>query len=406
MIAPAPAPLDPARLARLIRKVQDAMAALGYHHPQLLLAWARCAPLFEIDPGTPTMSVDARGKIRAGPDFVERHSPAEIAGVISHELLHLLMQHFDRRGGRDGRVWNIAGDCVINDGLRSSGIALPAGGLATPGDYTGEPTTEALYDYFMANPDDQPEGGDDAGVGEGCGVQPAPEGAESAQEGAGEASALRPGETWGDVAATAEQAARAIGKGSTGISRLLAPTQGRANWKQILGRGVALAQSAHTRDVPTYARASRRQMPGTLRPGWRGTEPKVAVVIDVSGSMNREWINNIIGECKRLRASYPAMKLFVVAHTTKVVWSGWIESDSKWEDATAFSGGTDADPAYALVGEQSVRFDVLVHFTDGELGRWPTCPARKLVVGAFGAAAEGKSQATPPPGAVLIPCAA
>lgn len=55
----------------------------------------------------------------------------EVAGVLVHEALHIIRDHDTRRrklGAEsygEGRLWNLAADCEINDDLKAAGLPLP-----------------------------------------------------------------------------------------------------------------------------------------------------------------------------------------------------------------------------------------------------------------------------------------
>jgi len=197
---------------------------------------------------------------------------------------------------------------------------------------------------------------------------------------------------------------KAIGVGSA-VERLLTPTPGKIDWRKILRTGFQLASvQSSDRQFQTYTRRNRRSpTEGAQLPGWIGADPKIAIAIDVSGSMDREWVSQIIGEVKRLCSLYPGTTAFLVTHTDRVTWEGWVRKgqDQKVVEAIGFSGGTDACDAYKAVDEAG-RFDVLVHFTDCELNIWPETTAKKLIVGAFGRGATDPHK-VPPDGSIVIP---
>lgn len=87
----------------------------------------------------------------------------ELVGAVLHECGHVFRQHFSRRGVRNPRKWNIAGDAVINKDIRDAGLSLPPGTI----DYkvegiplTAMSSTESVYEYAFGNGDD---GNDDGG---------------------------------------------------------------------------------------------------------------------------------------------------------------------------------------------------------------------------------------------------
>jgi hypothetical protein len=423
--APTRAGADPDYL-----RIRDAALLLGYRHPQFLLLWDRVRHLVTLDDTgaiTGTACVDAGGRIVFARAFLRTLSAPEIGGVLAHELLHLVYAHHLRQGGRDARIWNLAADACINGALREDGITLPAGAYFAPADYTGTLQAEPLHDHLAQNPPPPPPGGKGKGkpgedpadgdpqVGQGCGVRPAPAGAggedPADSDGQGQdpaPGALRPGETWADVRALVEATCAQIGSGSGAVRRLLQPAPARTDWRALLRRGAQIAQGAQVREAPTYAKASRRQIPGTLRPGYTSTRPRLAVVIDVSGSMDRAWVDQCVAECQRMVRTWPGLRVYVATHTDDLIWAGWIgEAEGArgaWEDATGATGGTDPAPAFRAVEASGASFDALIHFTDCELVRWERASnARRFLIGACGAGADGRPFAPFPEDAEVVP---
>ena len=56
------------------------------------------------------------------PHFIDRLDLDETKFVVAHEVMHCVYEHMVRRGGRDARLFNIAGDYVINYELKQLGV--------------------------------------------------------------------------------------------------------------------------------------------------------------------------------------------------------------------------------------------------------------------------------------------
>lgn len=56
------------------------------------------------------------------PHFIDRLDLDECKFVVAHEVMHCVYEHIIRRGGRDPRLFNIAGDYVINYELKEMNI--------------------------------------------------------------------------------------------------------------------------------------------------------------------------------------------------------------------------------------------------------------------------------------------
>ena len=413
-----------------IRKARSASIALGISHPHFLLIHARIRYVESETIGT--MGIRADGQLTIAPSFVAGLRPDELAGCMAHEMLHPTMGHHERKGARDHETWNIACDMAINEALRRDGIKLPKGAFYPPQDYTGPLSAEELCVFIQRNPQSNPKNGQGQGQGQGqgngqgsgngsgqgrpmpgqgCGMEAAPAsaGASGQGQGQGQAPGQGPGPNWKQIAIQARTMAQGIGRGTCGVAELLAPLPARVDWRSVIGFGFQMAHARPGRDYQTFsARHRRTPIAGPMFPGWRASDPKVALIIDVSGSMDRKWIARIIGESVKIAKLIPGARLFLATHTDECTWQGWIAGPGASDPtealarATAFSGGTHATPAYEAV-RAAGTFDTVIHFTDCEIETpWPENPGRKLIVGAFGPGAHRPYSALPP-GAIHIP---
>ena len=81
--------------------------------------------------GVGTMATDGK-RLVVNEDWVSSLSDDELRGVIVHEVMHIAYGHPFRRGRRDPREWNVAGDFAINRDLLSQGFTLPDSRLYDP----------------------------------------------------------------------------------------------------------------------------------------------------------------------------------------------------------------------------------------------------------------------------------
>jgi len=107
---------------------------------------ALCLRLKMIPASVPTMATDGR-RVVYSRAFVESLTPAEVEGVLAHEVMHCALAHHCRRGNRDHRVWNEAADLAINPILLENNFSLPEGALVEP-EYYGL-SAEAIYARLM-----------------------------------------------------------------------------------------------------------------------------------------------------------------------------------------------------------------------------------------------------------------
>jgi predicted metal-dependent peptidase len=143
-------------------------------------------------------------------------------------------------------------------------------------------------------------------------------------------------------------------------------------WQQKLARAVrnAVAYRAGSVDL-THSRISRRQAGLGFGPGrpvisaMHAPQPRVAVVVDTSGSMGDAELRGAISECKGILAAVGAAVEFCACdakvHELRPVRS--------WQDAVKLlkgGGGTDFAPAFEALEKKNPRPDVVVFITDGQ----------------------------------------
>lgn len=68
---------------------------------------------FGLDDTCDTAATDGT-QIFFSPEFMEKLNDAELEFILMHEILHIVLEHCIRRGERDGELFNIACDIVVN----------------------------------------------------------------------------------------------------------------------------------------------------------------------------------------------------------------------------------------------------------------------------------------------------
>lgn len=357
---------------------------------------ARLFPSLKFVPGLGTAGVSTEG-LSVDPEWAAGLSLANLAAIEFHETFHVLAGHLDqlvelgiaRRSttnpgsietvaGKEveARWANIAQDVVINELIAKLKIGrLPegcvyattltemSGGKA----YSGPMVSEDIYRWIVANVERPQQPPPPPEFGKGCSPTGLPAGID--------AVAVE------QMRAAAREAA--IGTGSM-IAEALAPRAAKVDWRKVLKNAVESSEEANDQTERSFARPSRRTFPDIIVPGLIGTESRVAVIVDVSGSVGPEWAAKAAGYIEKLGTDFPGVGIFLATHTDVLTWSGWVvpgQDRSAITDSLKFTGGTDAAPAYDAVRATKARFDAVIHFTDCELPAWPACPARKLIVG-------------------------
>jgi predicted metal-dependent peptidase len=389
-----------------MKRARKALFRLGWNHPFFAIPMGRVKLIEDTSPECPTAYVTTRGRIHLNPEFCDKLSDAELQGVVAHEICHPLFGHHTRRGERDARIFNIATDIAINEGLRASNIKLPAVAIYASTFPFGSPAwiqwnAERIYDALVQNADSLPQAGQGKPApGAGCGTEPEPgegdqegEAGEGSSDGAGDdgadwAKGKSDGELereWRQVAIQAATMARQRGdQAGNALANLTEIPRPKVRWGNVVRHGAEMAHAAAGRDSNTWSRRGRRSgAVGPQFPGWLKNAAKLAIVIDTSGSVDDQMLAQGIAETlAALRES--DLKAYLVTHDHAVQWQGWVDGKTRAATITAACkgrGGTSAHAAYKAVEAVRGRFDVLIHLTDCELS-WPAWPVntRKRVI--------------------------
>jgi predicted metal-dependent peptidase len=341
-----------------------------------------------------TMAVDKHWRCYVSPSFVAVRPVAELAAVWIHEVSHLLRDHHGRAlrlppgDGRDHHRVNVAQDLEINDDLLADGLPLPDDRVDPAG--MGLPTGLLFEAYLpMVPPTRRHTCGSGAhGRDEAWDIGASPDhGSVSAVE----AEAIRRA-----TASEIRQAARTRGNVPAGWTRwadhVLEPV---IDWRRALTGAVreAVAWASGAVDY-TYQRPSRRSaaMRGVVLPRLRRPVPRVAIVLDTSGSMDDTRIAAALGEVTGvLRAvGVGGNRVQVLACDAAVHVARRVASVG--EITLAGGGGTDMRVGIDAAMETAPKPDFVIVLTDGYTP-WPerAPAATRVIAGVIG---DGP---TPPP---------
>lgn len=336
-----------------IAALSHAKALLVLDHPFFAAILLR-RPIEWANVGTACAS--PRGTIKIDPKFVASLDTQQLIFLLAHECMHVMLMHGLRRGARDPRRWNIAGDAVINDTLMEAKVGtMIKGGVNMPG--SAARNTEDVYA-------DIPEGQDDPG-GTGMDI-------ETGSEGEGEGTPMTEGERSEIEAsikvemAQAVQAAKMQGKMPGGIARMV---EGLLNvttpWHAILERHM----TGCIQDELSWNRPARRHIASsTYLPG-RANTPRlnrVVIGVDTSGSIDEAMLRVFEAHMNRIVELCGASQLDVLycdaalqgvdAYTAE-------DFPAKFRNP-AGGGGTSFAPMFRWLDDECVSPDVFVLLTD------------------------------------------
>lgn len=357
--------------------------------------------LFEIvpvaAPGLGTFAVDAAWRLYLDPVVLHRWGAQASAGVLLHEVGHLLREHHARHAEQprhDHWRWNLAADAEINDDLLAAGVELP-GRPITPA-WLGQPDGGLAEQYFaalLADADPRP----DPSCGSGSGGHRLPVELDEQDD-----------ELPGRTAIEAEMIRRKVAEEVAGPYAGTAPGGWRRwatraleppviDWRRRLRGVVRRGLSVHAGQLDTtYRRPGRRRILGVVTPGMVQPALRVGVVLDTSGSMDPTQLGAALAELDGLcrRAGLGPGDLVVVTADVEVHEVGRLRHAGQL--VLRGGGGTDLRPALAHLATHRRRPAVVVVLTDG-FTPWPVrAPAGTTVIAVLLARRDGLVPADPP----------
>ena len=306
----------------------------------------------------PTLGVDGKANIYYNPDFIEKLPVPQIVWGLCHEIGHVIAQHALRRGSRNFKKWNVAGDAWINDMLDEAKV-----GERIPNciDMKGskDKTTEQIYDELP----DKPNGGTD-GIGtDGIG--------DDIIEG-DNGKPLNPDEVKEMEAeikvqvAEAAQIAKMRGKLSSKLQDIVSDIlYVKTPWYEIVEKYMTtmVAQGQ------TWRRPNRRftdnYLPSVDKLPMMG---EVVVQVDVSGSISAQETAHYNGHLSRIIEQCRPSKVHVLYTDTQVVRHDEFEQDEEFKIDYFSGGGTDMPAGFAYCDEHGIEPELFVCLTDGYTG--------------------------------------
>ncbi|WP_246561756.1 vWA domain-containing protein [Streptomyces roseirectus] len=349
----------------------------------------------------PTMAVDGYWRCYVSPGFVERTPVEELAGVWVHEVSHLLRDHHGR-GDRVARArglegagerlrMNIAADLEINDDIYGDGLVRPSGAVTPAGLRLREGLLmEEYLREFQLGPSTAEFVWLDCGSGadgRARGWDLGPDGADGLTEQQRDAVRFR----------VAEAVKGAPGDAPEGWKRwaetAFHPPQ---PWLELLGAALRSAVSgAGAGQDYSYGRPARRasSLPGVVLPSLRRRPPRVAVVIDTSGSVSDAELGSALLEVAAITRAVGGRRDLVTVVSCDAA-ARVAHPLCRAEDIPLIGGGgTDLRAGFTTA--LRTRPDVVVALTDGQTP-WPPQPPCRTVVGLFPRTGRGRWRETDP----------
>lgn len=360
-------------------------------------------------PGLGTLGVTKDGVLLWDPAFVDKVSPVELAGVLVHEVMHIVLKHHERAEAlgivpeptaemaNAAFIANLAMDCAINTELVKS-IKLPDPTLPEKFNMPPGLTFEEYYARLRQQlKPPQDEGGNGDGK-DGSGDPKDGKGQGKPKSGGGWCGSCAghpmPGEPPGskneDGRSEAEmerlrkQVAEDIkGMGEKARGTVPASLQrwadeylkpAKVDWRTKLSRIVrgAVAYKSGQSDY-TFSRISRRQagvgfgIGRPVVPALHSPVPSVALAIDTSGSMSESDLTMALSELSGVLAA-TGSNVMVLTCDAEVHEVKDVRTAQEAARLLKGGGGTSMTPIFNELETRRDRPAVTIVCTDGHIG--------------------------------------
>lgn len=255
-----------------------AMLACPYYRTALLRM--PCRESTEV----PFMGVSKQGVCYYNPSAVAGLPKKQAAGVLIHELEHLICRHWQRVGSRYPLPWNLATDATINERLKHYKLELPSGCVYCSSIPGSNPSmiAEEIYDLIKIKKIDITlVSGGSASDGQARPWESLSDSGLSEVEQQAVISAVK------EMAE--QQASQRPGSVPGGLLRELGVSVcGESRVERFLRELHGWESGISGRDNPTWKRFPRRQLTGFIQPGRKATKPRLVICLDTSGSMDSD----------------------------------------------------------------------------------------------------------------------
>lgn len=318
-------------------------------------------------------------------EFFAKCDKKEIEFVVAHEVMHCVYDHMGRRGSRDPRLWNCAGDYVINYELNEQRMGKFPSFIQVLHDtkYRGM-GSEQVYELLK---EDQKKGKGNGADGEANSfdMHMDPDANKNGKDGDGKTDPtgkLGPvpmtdeerEEMKDELAQAVMEAAKVAGAGNCpgGVARMINElTDPVMDWREILHCEI---QSCFKSDF-TFTRPNRKSSGIYILPGMDPDHKlDVDIAIDTSGSMGEQMLKDILSEVKGIMEQFADFTLRVwcfdtSVHNPKVFTPDTIDEIEEYE-LKGF-GGTMFECNWEFMKEEEIEPHRLIVMTDGyPCGGW------------------------------------
>lgn len=302
--------------------------------------------------------VGSESTIYLNKDWFLGLSDQEACSALAHETLHYALQHDLRMGKRDPELFNKAADHVVNNILMDCDFELPAD---VPVDRRFQnKTTEYVYKFMEEEQKQNQNQNQNSNnpFGNDLRPNPSPSPQEQSQRDRETLSASQQDQqTVGND--------KSIGSSQEAFSELFKNIlEGKKNWRDILLEFI----NEKSQGEKSWRELDRRMLQlGYYLPNniTDNRIHRIAVAVDVSGSVSPEQINYFLREIKAIKSNCNPEVLDVISFNTRITgkWS-FKEEDEIDNIEMDIDGGTSLKPVYKHYDKQENKPNFLIVFSD------------------------------------------
>ena len=291
------------------------------------------------------------------PDFFFKLSDKQKIGLLVHEVMHVALSHMTRRGDRDPRVWNQAGDHVINLSLLDVGYELPANGLHDS--QYANMATEQVYKLLLEKAKEEEKNGgtkiEDIEIPGGADIE-YPDNPVEIDKIEKEVAKITKKAQMQAIAGN-ELPGNLPGEMERLLEKALNP---KLPWNIILQNYL----TNFAKDDYSWRRPNRRYLPNYLPAAYSEAIGEIAIAVDTSGSVEDHEFSYFIAEIATIQETLKPEKITIIDFDSKI---NSIQEINSMTDLMELKftgyGGTYVPPV--LKWAQSHDPVALLVFTDG-----------------------------------------
>jgi len=373
--------IDPSELQSARKRISKCMFNMFRDFPFWAFLIEKCNVKLTNDTDkVPTACIDRHGNIYFSKYFFDSLCDREVHFVLAHEVMHLLLDHHNRRGGREPLIWNIAGDVLINEMLQDH-FSSSTGSVACMSDYLtceslnisidpNSVTTEEVYDKLTQEAEENVKmkcnkaganGSSNDIVDWGPGEEPNSNNIRDKSE-----DTPTNGKEWAEAGLEAATRSKMAGNCPKFMERRIDQLlNAEVPWHEVLAYYLRQKFCMNNRSRHTFTPPNRRYLHQdlilTARKGSK--TPSVAFSVDTSGSMSSQDITKGISEMDAIRKMYK-VPIYLMEADSDVHKARWIQHHEPIPTATG-GGGTSFVPVMEHLKNNNLDVDVLIYFTDG-----------------------------------------